>query len=110
MWGEAKLAERRIPVATDPPPISHDTTWAAPGRQRRRVRRSASRCSATRPPPGYGVHRDRDTPAAQLAIGISDAARRPVHVTNVAVVGAESPDLPEQVERLGARRARARRS
>jgi lysophospholipase L1-like esterase len=100
MWGEAKLAERRIPVATDPPPISHDTTWAAPG------------VSASRPPiriallgdstaAGYGVHRDRDTPAAQLAIGISDAARRPVHVTNVAVVGAESPDLPEQVDRLG---------
>ncbi len=100
MWGEAKLAERRIPVATDPPPISHDTTWAAPG------------VSAARPPiriallgdstaAGYGVHRDRDTPAAQLAIGISDAARRPVHVTNVAVVGAESPDLPEQVGRLG---------
>lgn len=103
MWGEAKLAERRIPVATDPPPISHDTTWAAPG------------VSASRPPirlallgdstaAGYGVHRDRDTPAAQLAIGISDAARRPVHVTNVAVVGAESPNLPEQVERLGSAR------
>jgi lysophospholipase L1-like esterase len=100
MWGEAKLAERRIPVATDPPPISHDTTWAAPG------------VSAARPPiriallgdstaAGYGVHRDRDTPAAQLAIGISDAARRPVHVTNVAVVGAQSPDLPGQLERLG---------
>lgn len=100
MWGEAKLAERRIPVAVDPPPISHDTIWAAPG------------VSAARPPiriallgdstaAGYGVERDRDTPAAQLAIGISDAARRPVHVTNVAVVGAESPDLPEQLERLG---------
>src|SRR6476661_756254 len=100
MWGEAKLAERRIPVATDAPPISHDTTWAAPG------------VSATRPPirialmgdstaAGYGVHRDRDTPAAQLAIGISDAARRPVHVTNVAVVGAESQHLPDQYQALG---------
>ena len=100
MWGEAKLAERRIPTATDAPPISHDTIWAAPG------------VSAVRPPirlallgdstaAGYGVHRDRDTPAAQLAIGISDAARRPVHVTNVAVVGAESRNLPDQLERLG---------
>ncbi len=103
MWGEVKLAERRIPVATEPPPISHDTTWAAPG------------VSASRPPiriallgdstaAGYGVHRDRDTPAAQLAIGISDAARRPVHVTNVAVVGAESPNLPDQLVRLGSAR------
>ena len=103
MWGEAKLAERRIPVATEAPPVSHDTTWAAPG------------VSAARPPiriallgdstaAGYGVQRDRDTPAAQLAIGISDAARRPVHVTNVAVVGAESKDLPGQLERLGSAR------
>jgi lysophospholipase L1-like esterase len=103
MWGEAKLAERRIPVAAEPPPISHDTTWAAPG------------ISSARPPiriallgdstaAGYGVQRDRDTPAAQLAIGISDAARRPVHVTNVAVVGAESRHLPEQVQRLGSAR------
>ena len=53
---------------------------------------------------GYGVYRDRDTPAAQLAIGISEVARRPVHVANVAVVGAESPDLPAQVD--GARPAR----
>ncbi|HEY8302226.1 MAG TPA: SGNH/GDSL hydrolase family protein [Jatrophihabitans sp.] len=103
MWGEAKLAERRIPIATDAPPVSHDTTWAAPG------------VSPARPPirialfgdstaAGYGVYRDRDTPAAQLAIGISDAARRPVHVTNVAVVGAESPQLPDQLERLGSAR------
>jgi lysophospholipase L1-like esterase len=103
LWGEAKLAERRIPIATEPPPVSHDTTWAAPG------------VSVSRPPirlamfgdstaAGYGVLRDRDTPAAQLAIGISDAARRPVHVTNVAVVGAESPDLPAQLESLGTTR------
>ena len=59
MWGEAKLAERRIPVATDDPPVSHNTTWAAPG------------VSVNRPPirfammgdstaAGYGVARDRD--------------------------------------------------
>ena len=103
MWGEVKLAERRIPVATQPPPVSHDTTWTAPG------------VSAARPPirlamlgdstaAGYGVHRDRDTPAAQIAIGISEAARRPVHVTNVAVVGARSPDLPSQLAALGSSR------
>ena len=88
LWGEAKLAQRRIPIATDPPPVSHDTIWSAPG------------VSSARPPiriamlgdstaAGYGADRDRDTPAAQLAIGISEAARRPVHVTNVAVFGAE---------------------
>ena len=50
---------------------------------------------------GYGVDRDRDTPAAQLALGISEAARRPVHVRNVGVVGAESSDLPDQLATLG---------
>jgi lysophospholipase L1-like esterase len=103
MWGEVKLAERRIPVATDPPPPSNDTIWAAAG------------VSRTRPPiriamlgdstaAGYGVYRDRDTPGARLAIGISEAARRPVHLTNVAVVGAESPDLPVQIDALGNKR------
>jgi lysophospholipase L1-like esterase len=99
IYGEVKLAERRIPKAFDLPPEHNDTIWAAAG------------VSRTRPPiriamigdstaAGYGVHRDRDTPGAQLAIGISEVARRPVHVTNVAVVGAETPDLAVQIDRL----------
>jgi lysophospholipase L1-like esterase len=100
MWGEVKLAERRIPIATEAPPVSHDTTWLAPGvtRDRPPIRIAMLGDSTAA---GYGVTRDRDTPAAQLAIGISEAARRPVHVSNVAVVGAESPDLPGQLEKLG---------
>ena len=100
MYAETRLARRRIPRAIVPPPVSHDTIWAAAG------------VSAHRPPiriaimgdstaAGYGVQRDRDTPAARLAIGISEAARRPVHVSNVAVVGAESADLPMQLSTLG---------
>src|SRR3954469_12358674 len=100
---EVKLAERRIPTARDDPPHSNDTVWAAAG------------VSRTRPPiriamlgdstgAGYGVYRDRDTPGARLAIGISESARRPVHLSNVAVVGAESPDLGVQVDALGRRR------
>jgi lysophospholipase L1-like esterase len=96
---EVKLAHRRIPKAQDPPPAHDDTIWAAAG------------VSRTRPPiriamlgdstaAGYGAYRDRDTPGAQVAIGISEVARRPVHVTNVAVVGAESPELPAQIEAL----------
>ncbi|MCW2496786.1 MAG: Lysophospholipase L1-like esterase [Jatrophihabitans sp.] len=99
MWGEGKLAKRRIPISTDAPPTSDGTIWAAPG------------VSAARPPihialagdstaAGYGAHRPRDTPAAQFAIGISEVARRPVRITNVAVVGAESKDLPPQIDRL----------
>ena len=99
MWGEGKLAKRRIPISTDAPPASDNLTWAAPG------------VSASRPPihialvgdstaAGYGTHRERDTPAAQFAIAISEVARRPVHVRNVAVVGAESKDLEPQVDQL----------
>jgi len=101
--GETKLARRRIPVAGTDPPVSHDTTWAAVGVD---VGRPAIRIvmlgdsSAA----GYGVYRDRDTPAAQLAIAISDVARRPVHVTNVAVVGAESKSLGAQIDELGSAR------
>jgi lysophospholipase L1-like esterase len=103
IYGEIKLAERRIPKAKDPPPAHDNTIWAAAG------------VSRTRPPiriallgdstaAGYGAYRDRDTPGARLAIGISDAARRPVHVTNVAEVGAESARLIPQLEALGAAR------
>jgi lysophospholipase L1-like esterase len=99
LWTEAKLAGRRIPIATDDGPPSNDTTWAADG------------VSRTRPPlrlallgdstaVGYGAYRDRDTPGAQVAIGLSEASRRPVHLTNVAVIGAESADLAVQVDAL----------
>jgi lysophospholipase L1-like esterase len=103
MRAEVKLAERRSPSAKDAPPAHNDTVWAADG------------VSRTRPPiriamlgdstaAGYGVYRDRDTPGARLAIGISEVARRPVHLTNVAVVGAESPDLGVQVDALAGTR------
>jgi lysophospholipase L1-like esterase len=99
IWGEVKLAERRIPVAKDPPPEHNDTIWVAagvsPARPPIRVAMLGDSLAA-----GYGVYRDRDTPGAQLAIAVSEAARRPVHITNVAVVGAESPDLMPQLEAL----------
>lgn len=100
IWGEVKLAERRIPVAKDEPPASNDTVWAAAGVSRSRppIRIAMLGDSSAA---GYGVYRDRDTPGVHLAIGISEAARRPVHLTNLAVVGAETPDLPVQVDALG---------
>jgi lysophospholipase L1-like esterase len=103
MLGETKVAQRRIPVATAAPPHSDDTTWAAAGVSPHRppIRIAVLGDSSAA---GYGAQRPRDTPAAQVAIGISDAARRPVHVTNVAVVGAESKDLPGQLAHLGGAR------
>jgi lysophospholipase L1-like esterase len=100
LYAETRLARRRIPTAVEPPPVSHNTTWTAAGVSPRRppIRLAVLGDSTAA---GYGVSRDRDTPAARLAIGVSEAARRPVHVTNVAVVGAESPDLPVQITALG---------
>jgi lysophospholipase L1-like esterase len=99
IWGEIKLAHRRIPKAKDAPPAHDDTVWAASGVSRARPPiRIAMLGDSTAA--GYGVYRDRDTPGAQLAIGISEGARRPVHITNVAVVGAASSDLLGQVESL----------
>ena len=96
---EVKLAERRIPLALDDPPASHGTVWAAAGVSRARPPiRIAMLGDSTAA--GYGVYRDRDTPGAQLAIGVSEVARRPVHLSNVAVVGAESADLGVQVDAL----------
>ena len=99
LHAETRLARRRIPAATEPPPLTHDTTWAAEGVGRRRppIRLAVLGDSTAA---GYGTHRSRDTPAAQIALGISEAARRPVHITNVAVVGAQSAQLPGQVTEL----------
>jgi lysophospholipase L1-like esterase len=100
IYGEVKLAERRIPKANTLAPESNDTIWAAAGVSRSRPPiRIAMLGDSTAA--GYGAYRDRDTPGARLAIGISEAARRPVHLTNVAVIGAESPDLIPQVDALG---------
>ncbi len=97
--GQTKLARRRIPIATTDPPAADGTTWVADGVAR------------TRPPlciamigdsmaAGYGVHQDRETPGVRLAVGLSAVAGRPVHLTNVAKVGAESNALPGQVARV----------
>jgi lysophospholipase L1-like esterase len=49
---------------------------------------------------GYGMDHPWQTPGALLAAGLSDMARRPVRLTTVAVVGAETGDLHEQINRV----------
>ncbi len=100
LHAETRLARRRIPQATEPPPVSDGTTWAAAGvGMRRPPIRLAMLGDSTAA--GYGARTARQTPAAQIALGVSESARRPVHVTNVAVVGAQSRQLPAQVAALG---------
>jgi lysophospholipase L1-like esterase len=101
IYGESKLARRRIqPAETDPPRA--DGIWTAPGVKSARkgseplVFAMLGDSSAA----GYGVHSDADTPAARIAVGLSALSRRPVRLVNVAVVGAESSALVEQVDRV----------
>jgi lysophospholipase L1-like esterase len=49
---------------------------------------------------GLGAADPADTPAVVVATGLSRAARRPVELRNIAVVGAMSSDLDGQLDRL----------
>jgi len=101
IYGESKLARRRIQPAESDPPRA-DGMWTAPGVKPKKSDRDPlvlamlGDSSAA----GYGVHADVDTPAARIAVGLSALSRRRVRLVNVAVVGAESSALPQQVQRV----------
>jgi lysophospholipase L1-like esterase len=53
---------------------------------------------------GHGVHRAAETPGVLIAAGLAELAERPVRLVRVAVTGAESRELEEQVDRALAER------
>lgn len=96
---KAEALHARWAIGTQFPESPRDEGWyAAVGADRRRspielvVLGDSSAA-------GLGVRSRGETIGARLARGISAAARSRVHLTNVAVSGARSPDLDEQVER-----------
>lgn len=95
-YGETKLARRRIRLAETVPPRA-DGVWTAPGVRRfgEPLRLAVLGDSSAA---GYGVLAAAQTPAAVLARGLSAIAGRPVRVQCVAVIGAQSSALLEQVE------------
>ncbi len=102
IYGESKLARRRIAPAEQDPPRA-DGDWKAPGVSDRGtpiVLAMLGDSSAA----GYGVHLDVDTPAVRIATGLSELSGRPVRLSNVAKVGARSADLLGQVEQVLAHR------
>jgi lysophospholipase L1-like esterase len=92
--GQAVLARRTIPMAESPPPrcdgrygTEHD------GPEIGLVVLGDSTAA------GYGADVARNTPGALLAAGLAEQTSRPVRLHCFAVVGAESADLPPQVDR-----------
>ena len=98
VYGETKLARRRIKPRQVPPPVA-DGIWTAHGvpshRTPLRVAVLGDSSAA-----GYGLAEAAETPAAVLAVGLSALSRRPVQVTCTAVVGAQSSWLAAQVEKV----------
>jgi lysophospholipase L1-like esterase len=95
IYGQTKLARHRIqPPEADPPRA--DGVWLAPGVPAGGAPLLLAMLGDSSAA-GYGVHRDSETPAAKIAVGLSALARRPVRLRNVAVVGAQSSALAGQV-------------
>jgi lysophospholipase L1-like esterase len=95
VYGQTKLARRRIrPIDRVVPDGSGRWTWRHPlDGEPLRVAVLGDSLAA-----GYGVETKGQTPAALVGLGLSRMAHRPVEVRSVATVGAESADLPRQVE------------
>jgi lysophospholipase L1-like esterase len=110
---EAKLARRWVGEPEGEPPDADglygvsETPEPAPGAGRPAGRTPATRGAAPlslvvlgdSSAAGLGVEDPHETPGALIAAGLGEVSGRPVRLTNVAVVGAQSRDLDAQVTR-----------
>lgn len=95
LTAQAKLARRTIGTPhVDPTPVS--SGWYGRGRPGPALRLALLGDSSA---VGYGVHRVEDTPGAHLASGLAEGANRRVHLRSMAVVGARTRDLADQIDR-----------
>ena len=93
---EAKVARKMIgPILSEPPPDS--TGWYGRGRPGPAIKIAVLGDSSAA---GYGVERVEETPGALLASGVAEYADRRVYLRDVAVVGARTADLEDQIERV----------
>jgi len=92
---EALLARRTIGNADGVPPDA--TGWYGRGRSGAALKVALIGDSSAA---GYGVETVLETPGAQLASGLAEAADRRVHLKSVAFVGAQSRDLQRQIEQV----------
>ncbi|HEU5035370.1 MAG TPA: SGNH/GDSL hydrolase family protein [Nocardioides sp.] len=94
MRAEATWARRVIGETTSEPPDA--SGWYGRGRPGPAVKIALMGDSSAA---GYGVDRVEDTPGALLATGVAERGDRRVYLRSFAVVGAQSSDLGEQVDR-----------
>lgn len=93
---EARWARKTIgPILETPPP--DPTGWYGRGRPGPAIKMAVLGDSSAA---GYGVDRVEETPGALLASGLAAHADRRVHLRDVAVVGARTSDLDDQIERV----------
>jgi lysophospholipase L1-like esterase len=93
--GEALLARRTIGKADGATPDA--TGWYGRGRSGKALKVALIGDSSAA---GYGVETVLETPGAQLASGLAEAADSRVYLKSVAFVGAQSRDLQGQVEQV----------
>lgn len=95
LTAEAKLARKTIGRTTDEPPPDA-TGWYGRGRPGPAVRIALLGDSSAA---GYGVFRVEETPGALLASGVAEHADRRVYLREFCVVGAQSSQLRQQIDR-----------
>ncbi len=95
LTAEAKMARKTIGRLDREPPDA--TGWYGRGRPGPAIKIALLGDSSAA---GYGVDRVEDTPGAHLASGVAAEADRRVYLRDVAVVGAKSSQLEEQVDRI----------
>jgi lysophospholipase L1-like esterase len=96
--GEARSARRRVESRTnkqDPPSGDGIYGGSRKGRGKPLVFAVLGDSSAV----GQGVERAAETPGVLVAAGLAELAERPVRLVRLAVSGAESRELDEQVDR-----------
>jgi lysophospholipase L1-like esterase len=95
LTAEARIARKTIGTI-DRSSVPDPTGWYGRGRPGPAIKLVVLGDSSAA---GYGVARLEETPGALLASGIAENADRRVHLRDLAVVGAKSSDLADQVDR-----------
>ncbi len=93
LFGQVELARRTIPIAEAPPPRADG--YYGHGHRADALKLVVLGDSSAA---GLGVRRARQTLGALIAAGLTRRLERPVHLTNLAVVGSTSARMLPQVE------------